>query len=59
MGFENFADFIDMGGHGLYVWLSYAIALGVIGINLIAPLRTKKQIFKEQSRRLRREQSQL
>ena len=31
MGFENFADFIDMGGHGLYVWLSYAIALGVDG----------------------------
>nr|WP_207758395.1 heme exporter protein CcmD [Aliamphritea spongicola] len=48
-----------MGGHGLYVWLSYAIALVVVALNLMAPLRTKKQIHKEQARRLRREQSQI
>ena len=23
MAFETFADFLNMGGHGLYVWLSY------------------------------------
>ena len=59
MGFESFTDFLAMGGHGLYVWLSYAIAMVVVALNLMAPLRTKKQIHKEQARRLRREQSQI
>ncbi|MBU2964789.1 heme exporter protein CcmD [Amphritea sp. 2_MG-2023] len=55
MSFESFAEFIDMGGHGLYVWLSYAIALAVIVINIVNPLMQKRQIFSEQARRLRRE----
>ncbi|RTE66821.1 heme exporter protein CcmD [Amphritea opalescens] len=55
MSFESFAEFIDMGGHGLYVWLSYAIALAVIAINIVNPLMQKRQIFSEQARRLRRE----
>ncbi|UTW02733.1 heme exporter protein CcmD [Amphritea atlantica] len=55
MSFESFADFIDMGGHGLYVWLSYAIALIVIVMNIVNPLMQKRQIFSEQARRLRRE----
>ncbi|MCV6610664.1 MAG: heme exporter protein CcmD [Amphritea sp.] len=55
MSFESFAEFIDMGGHGLYVWLSYAIALGVVVINIVNPLMQKRQIFTEQARRLRRE----
>lgn len=55
MSFESFADFIDMGGHGLYVWLSYAIAVAVIAINIVSPLMHKRQIFSEQARRLRRE----
>ncbi len=55
MSFESFAEFIDMGGHGLYVWLSYAIALGVVVINIVNPLMQKRQIFTEQVRRLRRE----
>ncbi|GGK73075.1 heme exporter protein CcmD [Amphritea balenae] len=55
MSFETFAEFIDMGGHGLYVWLSYAIALVVIVLNIVNPLMQKRQIFTEQARRLRRE----
>lgn len=55
MSFETFADFIAMGGHGLYVWLSYAIALAVIAVNIVNPLLHKRQIFTEQARRLRRE----
>ncbi|SER07117.1 heme exporter protein D [Amphritea atlantica] len=55
MSFESFAEFIDMGGHGLYVWLSYAIALVVIVINIVNPLMYKRHIFTEQARRLRRE----
>jgi len=55
VSFESFADFLAMGGHGLYVWLSYAIALAVIVINVVNPLVQKRQIFTEQARRLRRE----
>ncbi|WP_299204762.1 heme exporter protein CcmD [uncultured Amphritea sp.] len=55
MSFESFAAFIDMGGHGLYVWMSYAIALVVIAVNIVNPLMQKRQIFSEQARRLRRE----
>jgi len=55
VSFESFADFLAMGGHGLYVWLSYAIALTVIVINVVNPLVQKRQIFTEQARRLRRE----
>lgn len=45
-----------MGGHGLYVWLSYGIVLVLFIINLAGPLLRKKQLISELTRRLRREQ---
>lgn len=27
MFFQSWSDFINMGGYGFYVWLSYALAL--------------------------------
>ncbi len=32
--FESFQAFIEMGGHGLYVWLAYAVGAVVIGGNI-------------------------
>ncbi|KXJ51023.1 heme exporter protein CcmD [Neptuniibacter pectenicola] len=55
MSFESFSEFIAMGGHGFYVWLSYAIALIVIVINIVNPARQKKKIVSDLVRRLRRE----
>lgn len=57
MSFDSFSDFLAMGGHGLYVWLSYAIALFVIVINLVSPVLRKKQLVSELIRRLRREKN--
>ncbi|MBE9396417.1 heme exporter protein CcmD [Pontibacterium sp. N1Y112] len=57
MSFDSFSDFLAMGGHGLYVWLSYAIALFVIVINLVSPVLRKKQLVSELVRRLRREKN--
>jgi heme exporter protein D len=54
--FTSFADFLAMGQHGLYVWLSYAIALVIIIYNVAAVLLKKKRFFNEAKRRLRREQ---
>lgn len=36
MNFDSLADFAAMGGHGLYVWLSYGVALLVVAANLLA-----------------------
>jgi|TARA_R110002050_G_scaffold118721_8_gene236252 heme exporter protein D len=55
VSFESFSEFIAMGGHGFYVWLSYAIALIVIVINIVNPARQKKKIVSDLVRRLRRE----
>ena len=34
MYFDNFSEFIEMGGHGLYVWLAYAAAVIILVWNL-------------------------
>ncbi|EAR60547.1 heme exporter protein CcmD [Neptuniibacter caesariensis] len=55
MSFESFSDFLAMGGHGKYVWMSYAIALAVIVFNIVGPLLQKKKVISDLARRLRRE----
>ena len=54
--FATFADFIEMGNHGLYVWLSYGIGLGIFLYNIVAVMLNKRRFFNEAKRRLRREQ---
>ncbi|WP_438362347.1 heme exporter protein CcmD [Marinobacterium sedimentorum] len=53
--FESMADFIGMGGHGLYVWLAYGIALVILLLNVVQPLRQTRQLLNQQARRVRRE----
>ncbi|WP_461536379.1 heme exporter protein CcmD [Spongorhabdus nitratireducens] len=55
MAFEDFASFIAMGGHGLYVWTSYAVAALVVIFNLVGPWREKRRIQASISRQMRRE----
>lgn len=57
MAFESFTDFVAMGGHGLFVWLAYAIGIAVVLFNVISPKLIQKQLIEDQKRRLRREQS--
>ena len=57
MSFDNFSDFLAMGGHGLYVWSSYAIGLVVLLANVISPMVTRKRLITEQLRRIRREET--
>lgn len=40
----NWAEFIAMGGYGLYVWTSYALATLVLVLNVILPLRQHKTV---------------
>ena len=57
--FETFSEFIQMGKHGLYVWLSYGISLIVIVYNIIAVYIERQQFFSEAKRRLKREKTSI
>jgi heme exporter protein D len=54
--FSSLYEFIDMGGHGLYVWLSYAIGFIIILGNVVSVIWNRQRFFNEAKRRLRREQ---
>ena len=56
MFFDSFSEFMHMGGHGLFVWLSYGIASLIVAQNFISPMLTRKRIIKDIERQVRREQ---
>ena len=47
-------EFFNMGGYAFYVWTSYGIALFVLLINVILPLRQRKKILDGIARAARR-----
>ena len=57
MQFESFAAFINMGGYGFYVWLSFGVtfvAMGIIAIqSFIKHQNLLKQVVVEQERKAR------
>ncbi|WP_417582749.1 heme exporter protein CcmD [Nitrincola sp.] len=57
MSFSSFSEFLAMGGHGLYVWLSYGLGVAVILMNLVLPWLQRNRLLAEQKRRLRREEN--
>ncbi len=54
--FDNLQDFLQMDGHGFYVWLSYGIALLVVSYLVAAPIVRTRRFFREQSETLQRQQ---
>jgi len=57
--FASFADFLQMGKHGLYIWLSYGIGLIVIIYNILSVYWDRRQFFKQAKRRLKRERKSI
>lgn len=55
MSFNTVSEFVQMGGHGLYVWTSYGIALIVLGYNILNPMVNRRNFMKMQKQNLRRE----
>lgn len=55
MNFANWHDFLYMGGHYLYVWLSYGIGVTGIAVTLVRPIRARRRFFSQQQQRARRE----
>lgn len=56
MNFDSLEAFIHMGGHGLYVWLSYGVGFLVFAIALLSPLIKHKNIKKDLLQLKRRQQ---
>ncbi|TVM07549.1 MAG: heme exporter protein CcmD [Halomonas sp.] len=57
MAFDSFAEFIAMGGHGPYVWSSWAITLLLILVLVWHARVERRQLVEGLKRRARREQA--
>jgi heme exporter protein D len=50
-------EFFHMGGYAFYVWTSYGLALIVLLVNVVAPLRQRRKLLADLARRQRRERN--
>jgi len=48
LSFDSWSDFFAMGGHGFYVWLSYALSLAVVLANVYATRSSRRRYLAEQ-----------
>lgn len=55
MQFESFSAFLDMGGYGFYVWLSFGVSCALILALLFSSLYGHKQVIKAITIRQQRE----
>lgn len=55
MYFDTFSEFLAMGRHGLYVWLSYGVFLAVILWNIWLVAVTRRESIKLAQRTWQRE----
>ena len=46
MYFSDLSAFIDMGGHGFYVWLAFGFSIFWIAYLLVTPVVKKNQLLK-------------
>jgi heme exporter protein CcmD len=49
------AEFFHMGGYAFYVWTSYALAVIVLVLNILAPIQRRRRLLRELAQRVRRE----
>ena len=47
-------EFLNMGGYAFYVWTSYGLALAVLLVNVILPMRQRKKLLNDIARTNRR-----
>lgn len=51
--FDGFADFLAMNGHGVYVWVAYAITFAAMSALVVQPLLRRRQLQNEVERQQR------
>ncbi|MEQ9002096.1 MAG: heme exporter protein CcmD [Pseudomonadales bacterium] len=47
MSFSSLDAFFAMGGHGLYVWLSYGAAVIIFAYNVLSVRRRRRKFFRD------------
>jgi len=52
--FDSLSEFLQMGGHGHYVWACYAITFALMLYLVISPSLRSRQFIREQKRMERR-----
>ncbi len=55
MQFNSFSDFINMGGYGFYVWLSFGAAALILTLLLISSKAGHQKIINQIAKRKERE----
>ncbi len=55
MSFDSFSAFLNMGGHGFYVWSAYALTVIVLAYNIVRPIFMRKNIIRSQKQLLKQE----
>ena len=55
MQFDSFSDFIDMGGYGFYVLLSYGVATALLLILIFSSITGHKRVITNIAQRKKRE----
>ena len=55
MQFNSFSDFINMGGYGFYVWLSFGAATFLLTLLIISSKAGHQKIIKQIALRKKRE----
>ncbi len=53
---NSFAEFLGMGGYGMYVWPAYGIAFVVLLLNVVLPLIQRKQLLRDLALKQKRKQ---
>ncbi len=43
MNWTSFSDFAAMGGYGVYVWGSYFVTLGLMGVELVLLVQRRRR----------------
>jgi len=55
MQFDSFSAFINMGGYGFYVWLSFGVATALLLILIFSSILGHKKVIKSIAQRKQRE----
>ena len=55
MQFSSFSDFINMGGYGFYVWLSFGVTALLLTLLTVISKSDHQKVIKQISLRIKRE----
>lgn len=55
MFFQSWSDFLNMGGYGFYVWLSYGVSFLAIWVLILNSYKGKNAILRDVKREQARE----